>query len=1459
MSTSYVYHSVFSDSLPSIPTPSATATDSTSTTSNTLPGIATPPSSSQFGQEPSTAQGLASFICHVAYLDVRLQRGDSSAFFAFHGARVVNRKRIANGASFIVERAELEEPLERNDAAESTSLSSGAARQPSKPVVVKTVRENKNNRPSQWREVLLEIRALLHEPIRYHPNIVKFMGIRWDASIETGSPFPAIVQEHAAFGTLDKLQQRSKPLPFSIKQKLCYDVGRGLSIIHACGMVHGDLKHENVLIFPNRYPDPPNQPYTAKLADFGGTVMDMGSSHGDGHGQHRIPMYTFPYEAPEIADRLTEEGAKKTDAYSYGMLIWRCMIDSQDVLAAAGTTGSSAKSLSDPVQLRNTVQALKVSDGMLEAAIHSVAEYCFGHAIPRASFHLITSALMFTLRGDPQQRALDRAQVRLRGMDPVAAHHYVGVKDEANRQKAQRDRYQTPGRHGMDLDSVGYALGRLGSDYDAQNNLPGFRPDLPRPERGGFHFEPLRLRYMLGWAQQEAIVRDLEIFAEPSNSNSDSSSAEDDDAAGELTPSPWLAAFFLFQSYLCGFGVACDPRKACYWLRRAAEPPLEIGETDYYAMAWLNRIHAALGVLNPYSVDMQMDVLALSAMRGHRHCVEDAEALIDSSADPAQRHAWRQKMSDVDAVYKVLTGSTGMPFFAPRKLTRDWALGNLEMLDAQLRQELGREYESCLRPPRASEEASDPPPDDGYRFDRIYVNHKGHGLLHLAAVQGRLGALQYLHAKYLSDINLKNQSHGDTVLTLACRTGRFDMVMWCLENGADPNGADYCEESPLHCITAFSESEMDRIVARLVEAGADIEKHSEASRSDIRGIVADWEDSFSITLTPLGRAVLKQSLPAVRVLLKHGASPTLKRVYRNRANQSAVELAAVLTLPDILAELLRHTDDGDDVFDECEMLDAAHTSRITPYDSLSLHSRLVRCGVRYKDSLDRTLRILHERSNKKRLGHDNQPKHPAGKHLCEEIRLGNADIVSSLLRLGHSASGSPGFRPLVAAVQANNVEIFHLLLAHDPSLLTTTSSLDPDTSTSIGTSTSTSASLLHVLAQRPPHRPRDLAIASHLLSHTSNRSIPAYTVTPHQPSPLVLAILNGFYKLADLLVTQDKQAAASLSFCRRPAPRLSAPREYTLLGWLLRSQTSSSLRAIRYLSHLHTTPDNGISISPLAYRTREGVEVSALHALSEVPASEWNTHAQISASIIQQLLTMFPTVESLGQWAVNPLSGSVVSAAVVRSHAEVLRAVLAAPGYRGLWDQPVKVYLKFVKLVADEKTDEMEEEHEMRPIEIAREVARQKLLALGGSDEVDEEELEGIKRAAEIMEMLNALEQEDESDLARRPGDEVAADPDYTSRIEALEARLKPDFEEPPIDRDSQEVNMPVDLSVLTDERPTGWTEGAEMTAEMSLRIFLRHFRNENQLFGDAVVKAMSKMFNRREPEEGEEDGRKGT
>ncbi|GAB1319903.1 Serine/threonine protein kinase [Madurella fahalii] len=1410
--TSYVYPSAFSSDFTSAATPSTGGTGVSS--SGGSGGSVTDVSSVTGGGggvtgQVTASQGLGAFICHAAYLETKLQRGGRSLFFSTARSRIVSRQRIANGASFIVERAELEEQQAFDKVADPNP------EQRIKTVAVKTVRGDRYNQ-THWREVLLEIRALLHEPIRCHPNIVKLLDTQWGARADRRSPFPAIVQEYAAFGTLDKLQQRSKPLPFSIKQKLCYDIGRALSIIHACGMVHGDLKHENVLIFPNRHPAPLNQPYTAKLADFGGTVMDFGGS-----GTSQMPMYTFPFEAPEISDNLTEEGAKKTDAYSYGMLIWRCMIDSEDILSAMGFARSSRGSVTDD-RLRDNIKLLKLSDGLLEAAIHNIANYFFVHQLPSASLNLITSALMFTLRGDPNQRALDRAQVRLRGMDSVSAYRYVCIKDEANRKMAERaKRYYVPGKHGINRDSAGFFLARSGGEYDAQDNLPGFRLDLPRPERGGFLFEPLRLRNLLDRGQQEAMVGEFEFYAD---SPSPGGMAEAD-----LKLPSWSAAFFLFESYLCSFGAPYDSKKACYWLRRAAEPSEETATTDYLAMAWLNRIHAALGIPNPYDVDKQMDTLYWSAVRGHRNCVEDANAIIESSTDPVWRRAWKQKMEEADQMYRTLTGSTGMPFFAPRKLRRDWDLNNLVKLDAQLKEELGRNYDSCLRPPPGSDEESGSPPGYGYPFDKIYVNDQGHGLLHLAVVRGRLRALNHLYSKYFCNINLGNQSHGDTPLICACRTGRFELAMWCLENGADPNGSDTCEEAPLHCITAFTEPEMDIIVAKLIAAGADVEKHSSASRKDVRRILADWEDSFSMTLTPLGRAVLKQSLPAVKILLKNGASPTAKLVdKRLTTSMSPVDLAAVLTLPDILEELLRHVDSSMPVMDGCEMLDAARSGEVTPYDSLSLHSRLVRCGIRYRENLECTLKILHERRKTQRP--ENQTDHPAGKHLCNEILLGNTDIISALLSLGHSPAGSPEFRPLFTAVKANHSASFQLLISrHHPSDL---------------------APLLSDLAQRLPHAPRDLAIAEYLLSY----GCPADSTADDQPSPLVLAVQNEYFELADLLIAHGAGASLNAVYPGGALANSPADGASSLLGALLRSQTSASLRSIAYLAKLHKHPSATIRLSPLAYyhhhppittttitttptatttgggttsdsNSPPGAAVSAIHALAGVAHRDWNSHGQISASMVQLVVGMFPSGESLGALASHAGMGTPIAAAVLASHAELLRVLLAAPGYRRDWNRAVTVAVPGDGPVT------------MTPLALARRLAVEKLAVLEGAGKgeeevvVDEAEVQVLKRAVEVGEALgDIMEMEgvgaDDAGAVSDLGDGEEwmkrwEEVDFETRIVALERRLKKAFVEPEIDRVGEGVNLPVDLSVLTDKSSNGKDE-PKMTNERTLGLLLK-------------------------------------
>ncbi|RDA93538.1 hypothetical protein CP533_3972 [Ophiocordyceps camponoti-saundersi (nom. inval.)] len=1306
--------------------------------------------------------GFASFICHVAHLEKALQSEES--FFDETQRKAIARTRLGYGTSFLVDRVLLP--------------SKGFA-------VIKTVRQT-DPKPTQWRDVLLEIRVLLHKPIRYHPNIVRLLDIGWDNSSEIASPFPALIQEYAEFGTLAKLQTDESPLPFSIKQKLCYDVGRGLSILHACGIVHGDLKHENVLVFANRYPEPAGQPFTAKVADFGGSVMDV----VDGSGSHSIPMNTFPYEAPEIGKKLSVDGVKKTDAFSYGMLIWRCMLDCHDVLAAI----NFIVPLGRPSQQdRENLNKLKTSDQLLEMAIASLSKHCTTRDLPQESLGLIITSLIFTLRGDPSQRALDRAQTRTRGMSASESQTYVYFKDVANKKLEEGQRRRTPGRHGIDMDSVGYALGRVaGDDYDAQNNLPGYRPDLPHPEKGGFLFEPLKLRRLLDWEQQKEMVAEF-VSAAQSPSTDDSDGIE-----------PWSASFFLYQSFLCGFGVSVDGAEACRWLRSAARPSEETATVDYLAGAWIVRAHRALGVTNPWTGEEQMSSLYWGLIRGHRHCLSDGQDMILSESQLTKRADWEDQMKVAFGNYLLSTCGTGLPLFISRRLTRRWDTDDVSVLDEMIKAELGEAYESSLR--RDIQDSSKPNGEES-KLDGIYVNNKGHGLLHLAASLDRLQMMKHLHRKYRCNVNLSNQSHSDTPLTCACRSANLSCALYLLENGADGNGTEFGEESPLHCIANFTDAEIDIIVPRLVKAGADIEKHTRASRKDVRRVLADWEDAGSMRLTPLGRAVLLQSLPAVKALLDHGANP-----WEAKSNGvQPIQLAAVLTLPHILQAMLSHSpsktglSSSMPLFDECEMLRIAHSGELTPYDSLSLQSRIVRCGIRYKEYLAQTLRILRDRRLEVGSAADEPSSSAAAAaQLCAEIELGNKDIVEALLHLGHDVDGSASHRPIRAAVAANAEDIFFsVLIRRRPCL----SFPDDD------------MSLLAVAASRPRHTARGTRIVEYLLS----QGVSPESTARKGPSALGLAVKNGYFELADVLISGT--SVESINACHVWAKGRDSE---SVLGFLLSSHSNSSVRAISYLAAEHKKPSSTLKMRPLVNETKGW---SAVHAVAHCRPSEWNEYSQISVRIVRHVLDMFPKPESLQGLHVHPTMGTPLTTAVLAGN-KIMVALLMDSPYRENMDKPVTVECQL---------DDVEARESLTPSVLAAKMAQGILQRLSSDvSAVSPEDISEAETALEIALQLNK---------AGSPvSEEVPNLHDMRIRLDAILARVKKEHGHD-ASSDDPASNLPVDLSFICEEKPSGWYEGVEMTEVMAHRTFLKTFRTADGSFGDGVTGVMDKAFNKRPAE----------
>ena len=170
------------------------------------------------------------------------------------------------------------------------------------------------------RDVCLELRVLLHFPLRNHANIIDIIAIGWESLIGPGglkSPSPLLIIEHATHGNLQDYQN-THHLSWEEKEFLSLDIALALQVLHDCGIVHGDMKSENVLLFHND-----ERKVIAKLSDFGCSLVD-----NDHEGGRVLLGGTPMWAAPEIIHgRVLKQLATLTDVYSFGLLVWRLCID----------------------------------------------------------------------------------------------------------------------------------------------------------------------------------------------------------------------------------------------------------------------------------------------------------------------------------------------------------------------------------------------------------------------------------------------------------------------------------------------------------------------------------------------------------------------------------------------------------------------------------------------------------------------------------------------------------------------------------------------------------------------------------------------------------------------------------------------------------------------------------------------------------------------------------------------------------------------------------------------------------------------------------------------------------------------------------------------------------------------------------------------------------------------------
>ncbi|ELP90329.1 protein kinase domain containing protein, partial [Entamoeba invadens IP1] len=132
-----------------------------------------------------------------------------------------------------------------------------------------------------------------------------------------------MVTEFAEYGSLNDLMKhkRSEEIKMKIRNKFLLDAAKGLVYLHENGIIHRDIKPDNILIFSLDFQ---NETVSAKLTDFGSSrninklMTNMTFTKGVG---------TPVFMAPEVLNK--KHYKKSADIYSFGITMfetfsWSC-------------------------------------------------------------------------------------------------------------------------------------------------------------------------------------------------------------------------------------------------------------------------------------------------------------------------------------------------------------------------------------------------------------------------------------------------------------------------------------------------------------------------------------------------------------------------------------------------------------------------------------------------------------------------------------------------------------------------------------------------------------------------------------------------------------------------------------------------------------------------------------------------------------------------------------------------------------------------------------------------------------------------------------------------------------------------------------------------------------------------------------------------------------------------------
>ncbi|HEX3528321.1 MAG TPA: protein kinase [Thermoanaerobaculia bacterium] len=171
-----------------------------------------------------------------------------------------------------------------------------------RPVAIKQIRREAAGDPGLRERLLREARAAARLS---HPNIVQVYDILEAAGGDS------IVMEYVAGRSVAEMLEPG-PLPLALTVELARQIAAGLAAAHAAGLVHRDLKSENVLV---------DGEGRARILDFG--LAKPLDSNDQTLTEHGAVLGTYRAMSPEQSRG--EPADARSDLFSFGVLLYEAL------------------------------------------------------------------------------------------------------------------------------------------------------------------------------------------------------------------------------------------------------------------------------------------------------------------------------------------------------------------------------------------------------------------------------------------------------------------------------------------------------------------------------------------------------------------------------------------------------------------------------------------------------------------------------------------------------------------------------------------------------------------------------------------------------------------------------------------------------------------------------------------------------------------------------------------------------------------------------------------------------------------------------------------------------------------------------------------------------------------------------------------------------------------------------